>query len=192
MHLQHTQLCAAQRTGYATQSRPSVCPRGCLWKAWQRVLASSAPMPSARASEQRERGHNHFWNPGPLSFLSEPSNTHPHAAIVAGTRHVPVGRTVLAECVPPRRDALRDSADGTRLEGRDPRKHGWQPWRGARLRQDQDGSTGKFLADTRAPSSLWRARCGRTPPKSYATAFGLESAHAPLLAKTHPINCTSP
>ena len=62
MHLQHTQLCAAQRTGYATQSRPSVCPRGCLWKAWQRVLASSAAMPSARASEQRERGHNHFWN----------------------------------------------------------------------------------------------------------------------------------
>ena len=49
----HTQLCAAQRTGYATQSRPSVCPRGCLWKAWQRVLASSAAMPSARASEHR-------------------------------------------------------------------------------------------------------------------------------------------
>ena len=75
---------------------------------------------------------------------------------------------------------------------RDPRKHGWQPWRGARLRQDQDGSTGKSLADTRAPSSLRRARCGRAPPKSYATAFGLESAHAPLLAKTHPMNCTSP
>ena len=50
---QFTQLCAAQRTGYATQSRPSVCPRGCLWKAWQRVLASSAAMPSARASEHR-------------------------------------------------------------------------------------------------------------------------------------------
>ena len=69
----------------------------------------------------------------------------------------------------------RDSADGTRLEGRDPREHGWQPWRGARLRQDQDGSTGKSLADTRDPSSLRRARCGRTPPKSYATACGLDS-----------------
>ena len=114
------------------------------------------------------------------------------AATVAGARHVPVGWTVLVECVSRKRDALRDSADGTRLEGRDPRKHGWQPWRGARLRQDQDGSTGKFLADTRAPSSLRRARCGRTPPKSYATACGLESAHAPLLAKTHPMNCTSP
>ena len=70
MHLQHTQLCAAQRTGYATQSRPSVCPRGCLRKAWQRVLASSAAMPSARASE--ERGHNHFWNrvsPKKMFFL---------------------------------------------------------------------------------------------------------------------------
>jgi len=50
---QHTQLCAAQRTGHATQSRPSVCPRGCLRKAWQRVRASSAAMPSARASEQQ-------------------------------------------------------------------------------------------------------------------------------------------
>ena len=56
----HTQLCAAQRTGHATQSRPSVWPRGCLRKAWQHVLASSAAMPSARASE--ERGHHHFWN----------------------------------------------------------------------------------------------------------------------------------
>ena len=74
MHLQHTQLCAAQRTGYATQSRPSVCPRGCLRKAWQRVLASSAAMPSARASE--ERGHNHFWNrvsPPPAFFSWAPS-----------------------------------------------------------------------------------------------------------------------
>ena len=114
------------------------------------------------------------------------------AATVAGARHVPVGWTVLVECVSPRRDALRDSADGTRLEGRDPRKHGWQPWRGARLRQDQGGSTGKFLADTRAPLSLRGGRCGRTPTKSYATACGLDSAHAPLLANTHPMNCASP
>ena len=114
------------------------------------------------------------------------------AATVAGARHVPVGWTVLVECVSRKRDALRDSAEGTRLEGRDPRKHGWQPWRGARLRQDQDGSTGKFVADTRAPSSLRRARCGCTPPKPYATACGLDSAHAPLLADTHPMNCVSP
>ena len=113
-------------------------------------------------------------------------------ATVAGARQVPVGWTVLVECVSRKRDAPRDSADGTRLEGRDPRKHGWQPWRGARLREDQDGSTGKFLAGTRAPLSLRRARCGRTPPKSYATACGLESAHAPLLAKTPPMNCPSP
>ena len=90
------------------------------------------------------------------------THTH-HAAIVAGARHVPVGRTVLAECVPLRRDALRDSAGGTRLERRLPRRHGWHPWRGARLRKDQDRSTGKLLADTRARSSLRRARCGRTP-----------------------------
>ena len=67
---QFTQLCAAQRTGHATQSRPSVWPRGCLRKAWQHVRASSAAMPSARASE--ERGHNHFWNPvsPPPAFFS--------------------------------------------------------------------------------------------------------------------------
>ena len=37
------------------------------------------------------------------------------AATVAGARHVPVGWTVLVECVSRKRDALRDSADGTRL-----------------------------------------------------------------------------
>ena len=77
---QFTQLCAAQRTGHATQSRPSAWPRGCLRKAWQRVLASSAATPSARASEQRERGHNHFWNPGPLEhslrFFLAPNTAH--------------------------------------------------------------------------------------------------------------------
>ena len=52
----HPQLCAAQGTGYAAQSRLPGCPRGCLWTAWKRVLASSAAMPSARASEQRENG----------------------------------------------------------------------------------------------------------------------------------------
>ena len=51
----HPQLCAAQRTGYATQSRPSVCPRGCLRKAWQartRLLRGQCP-PRGRASKAR-------------------------------------------------------------------------------------------------------------------------------------------
>ena len=39
-------------------------------------------------------------------------------ATVAGARHVLVSRTVLVECVSPRRDTLRDGADGTRLKGR--------------------------------------------------------------------------
>ena len=50
---QHTQLCAAQRTGHATQSRPSVCPRGCLRKAWQaraRLLRGHALRPGERAT----------------------------------------------------------------------------------------------------------------------------------------------
>ena len=126
-------------------------------------------------------------------FVDAALRTHNHpAAFVAGARHVPVGRTVLAECVPLRRDALRDSAGGTRLERRLPRRHGWHPWRGARLRKDQDRSTGKLLADTRAPSSLRRARCGRTPTQVNATACDLDSAHAPLLATTHPMNCRHP
>ena len=50
----HPQLCAAQGTGYAAQSRLPGCPRGCLWTALKRVLASSAAMSSARASEQLE------------------------------------------------------------------------------------------------------------------------------------------
>ena len=51
---QHTQLCAAQRTGHATQSRPSVCPRGCLRKAWQaraRLLRGHALRPGERATQ---------------------------------------------------------------------------------------------------------------------------------------------
>ena len=111
MHLQHTQLCAAQRTGYATQSRPSVCPRGCLWKAWQRVLASSAAMPSARASEQRERGHNHFWNPGPLNFFLEAfvvNSTNPmvlceRSFVAVAHTHTPC-RTARPPTAPPRRE----------------------------------------------------------------------------------------
>ena len=46
------------------------------------------------------------------------SYTNLPAATVAGARHVLVSRTVLVECVSPRRDTLRDGADGTRLEGR--------------------------------------------------------------------------
>ena len=50
---QHTQLCAAQRTGHATQSRPSVCPRGCRRKAWQactRLLRGHALRPGERGA----------------------------------------------------------------------------------------------------------------------------------------------
>ena len=72
------------------------------------------------------------------------------AATVAGARHDLVGRTVLVECVPPRRDALRDSGDETRLEGRPPRRHGWQPWRGALPLKVGYGSARNSLADTRA------------------------------------------
>ena len=72
------------------------------------------------------------------------------AATGAGARHDLVGRTVLVECVPPRRDALRDSGDETRLEGRLSRRHGWQPWRGALPLKVGYGSARNSLADTRA------------------------------------------
>ena len=55
---QFTQLCAAQRTGHATQSRPSVWPRGCLRKAWQartRLLRGHALRPGERATQEWRR-----------------------------------------------------------------------------------------------------------------------------------------
>ena len=63
---QHTQLCAAQRTGHATQSRPSVCPRGCLRKAWQartRLLRGHALRAGERATRE--------WSPTTLALLEE-------------------------------------------------------------------------------------------------------------------------
>ena len=50
----HTQLCAAQRTDHATQSRPSACPRGCPRKAWQaraRHLRGHALRPGERGAK---------------------------------------------------------------------------------------------------------------------------------------------
>ena len=83
-------------------------------------------------------------------------------ATVAGARHVLVSRTVLVECVSPRRDTLRDGADGTRLEGRGSAARLAHSSQRPRLRKVGHGSTRNFLANTRAPSSLGRARCGRT------------------------------
>ena len=56
---------ATPRKADPQSAREAVCGRP-----GKRALASSAAMPSARASEQRERGHNHFWNPGPVFFFS--------------------------------------------------------------------------------------------------------------------------
>ena len=50
------QVSPKQRQEGVTRIRESTKRRRCLWTAWKRVLASSAAMPSARASEQRENG----------------------------------------------------------------------------------------------------------------------------------------
>ena len=111
------------------------------------------------------------------------------------------GRTVVVECVPPRRDALRDSADGTRLERRLPRRHGWHPWRGASSSEKSGMAPPATLSLTRAPRrpheqnnknlSLsphdGRAAVARLP-KSYATACDLESAHTRLCSRIHSYN----
>ena len=85
-----------------------------------------------------------------------------HAATVAGARHVPVGRTVLVESV---------CRQGGTHSGTVPTGRGWKgvaPQRGwhssqrPHLRKVGHGSTRNFLANTRAPPSLRRARCGRT------------------------------
>ncbi|EOD12876.1 hypothetical protein EMIHUDRAFT_213100 [Emiliania huxleyi CCMP1516] len=41
-------------------------------------------------------------------------------------------------------------------------QHDWHSSQRPRIRQAGNGSTRNFLANTRAPPSLGRARCGRT------------------------------
>ena len=121
------------------------------------------------------------------------THTHP-AAFVAGARHVPVGRTVLAECVPLRRDALRDSTVPAGRGSRGGSRGGTAGTCGAGLvfGKTRIALLAKFWL-TRAPGRAFggRAAVARLP-KSYATACDLDSAHAPLLATTHPMNCRHP
>ena len=91
------------------------------------------------------------------------------------------------ECVPPRRDHSGTVPTGRGSKGVAPQR-GWHSSQRPRHRKVGHGSTRNSLADTRTPSTLRWARCGRTPPKSYATACDLDSAHVPLLAYTHTMN----
>ena len=85
-----------------------------------------------------------------------------HAAIVAGARHVLVGRTVLVESV----CRQGGTHSGTEPTGRGSKgvapQRGWHSSQRPRLRKVGHGSTRNFLANTRAPPSLRWARCGRT------------------------------
>ena len=85
-----------------------------------------------------------------------------HAATVAGARHVPVGRTVLVESV----CRQGGTHSGTVPTGRGSKgvapQRGWHSSQRPHLRKVGHGSTRNFLANTRAPPSLRRARCGRT------------------------------
>ena len=115
-----------------------------------------------------------------------------HAAIVAGARHVPGGRTVLVESVcrqggttrgQCRRDAARRvwlrSAAGTRRRGLTFEKSGMAP----------PATLSLTRAHRRACGG--RAAAARLLRHS-ATTCGLDLAHAPLLANTHPLNCHCP
>jgi len=85
-----------------------------------------------------------------------------HAATVAGARHVPVSRTVLVESV----CRQGGTHSGTVPTGRGSKgvapQRGWHSSQRPHLRKVGHGSTRNFLANTRAPPSLRRARCGRT------------------------------
>ena len=89
-----------------------------------------------------------------------------HAATVAGARHVPVGRTVLVESVC-RQGGTHSGAvpTGRGSKGVAPQR-GWHSSQRPHLRKVGHGSTRNFVANTRAPPSLRRARCGRTSTSS--------------------------
>ena len=109
-----------------------------------------------------------------------------------GARHVPVGWTVLVVCVANQGET-----------------HSWTVPMGRGSKGSREGTAGTrgaglvfgktriaLLANfwlTRAPGRAFggRAAVARLP-KSYATACDLDSAHAPLLATTHPMNCRHP
>ena len=84
------------------------------------------------------------------------------AATVAGARHVPVGRTVLVESVC-RQGGTHSGAvpTGRGSKGVAPQR-GWHSSQRPHLRKVGHGSPRNFLANTRAPPSLGRVRCGRT------------------------------
>ena len=130
-------------------------------------------LPSTRRCSGRGRG-------GDLLFLAEREQAPPCPVCEAGRWSCHLRFTTTTPQSSPARDTfplaglswsrvcaaeagpLGDSADGTRLGRRLPRKHGWHPWRGARLRKVGHGSPRNSLANTRAPPRLWWARCGRT------------------------------
>ena len=96
------------------------------------------------------------------------------------------------ECVPPRRDALRDGADGTRLEG---------CGSAARLALVAEASPSKSrawlsprnsIANTRPTETVVGALQSHVYLRHSATTCGLELAHAPQLANTHPFDCHCP
>jgi len=65
------------------------------------------------------------------------------------------------ECVPPRRDHSGTVPTGRGSKGVAPQR-GWHSSQRPHLRKVGHGSTRNFVANTRAPPSLRRARCGRT------------------------------
>ena len=69
------------------------------------------------------------------------------------------------ECVPPRRDAPGTVPTGRGSKGVAPQR-GWHSSQRPHLRKVGHGSTRNFVANTRAPPSLRRARCGRTSTSS--------------------------
>jgi len=139
-------------------------------------------------------------------LLARPSMQGGGHAIVASYTHPPrrnrrrrATRSRRPDCHCPRRVCAAKAGrtqgqcgDGTRLEGRLPRRHGWQPWRGARLRQVGYGSARNSLADTRARRPYHGCAAVAAPTHVNATACDLESAHAPLLAYHSYNELTSP
>ena len=144
---------------------------------------------------------------GDLLFLAEREQPPPCPVCEAGRWSCHLGFTTSTPQPSPARDTfpsaglswsrvcaakagpLGDSADGTRLGRRLPRRHGWHPWRGGRLQKVGNGSPRNSIANTRPTETVVGALQSHVYLRHSATTCGLELAHAPLLAYTHTLDC---
>ena len=95
------------------------------------------------------------------------------------------------ECVPLRRDHSGTVLTGRGSKGVAPQR-GWHPSQRPHLRKVGHGSPRNSIANTRPTETVVGALQSHVYLRHSATTCGLELAHAPQLANTHPFDCHCP